>query len=324
MKNLSIFTLFLTIMLGLPAFPAWGQAQNARPAVPGTINYVEGQATIGSQELDSKSAGMVGLQNGQALATQAGKVEILLAPGVFFRVDQNSVVKMISADLANTEIELDRGRAMVEVTNISKNNNLRVDMNGASTQLIDKGLYDFDENQNQARVFKGKAEVHVGGQKVKLDGGHELMLDTSGKVKAKGFDTRNNEDAFFRWCALRSGYLSEASAEEAREYIGTGPGWYGAGWYGTGWYWDPWFGCYTFLPADGIFYSPFGWGFYSPIFIYHSPYFYGGNFGHPHAFGDFHGPYGHGFEPSGGFHGGGGFYGGGGFHGGGGGGGGRR
>ena len=50
------------------------------------------------------------------------------------------------------------------------------------------------------------------------------------------------------------------------------------------------------LPADGIFYSPFGWGFYSPIFIYHSPYFYGGNFGHPHAFGDFHGPYGHGLS----------------------------
>ena len=67
---------------------------------------------------------------------------------------------------------------------------------------------------------------------------------------------------------------------------------------------------------------PSGGDTYSPFAIYGSPYFYGGYYGHPHAFADVHGPYGHGFEPQGGFRGG--F--GGGFHGGGfrGGGGGRR
>ena len=65
------------------------------------------------------------------------------------------------------------------------------------------------------------------------------------------------------------------AVDEARVYIGPGPGWYGPGWYGAGWYWDPWFGVWTFLPADGIFYSPFGWGFYSPIFVYRSPFYFG-------------------------------------------------
>jgi hypothetical protein len=62
-------------------------------------------------------------------------------------------------------------------------------------------------------------------------------------------------------------------------------GWFGPAWIGTGWYWDPWFDCYTFLPTEGIFYSPFGWGFYSPFWAYHAGY-YGGVYGHYyHRFG---------------------------------------
>ena len=53
---------------------------------------------------------------------------------------------------------------------------------------------------------------------------------------------------------------AEADADTARLYVNGGPGWYGAGWY-----WDPWFSAYTFIPGAGIFYSPFGWGFYSPV-----------------------------------------------------------
>ena len=41
---------------------------------------------------------------------------------------------------------------------------------------------------------------------------------------------------------------------------------------------------YTFLPADGIFYSPFGWGFYSPIYVYRSPFFFYGYYGRPQYF----------------------------------------
>ena len=286
--------------------PARGQAQNSHPARPGSINYLEGQASIGGEVLGPSSVGSVELEKGQSVTTQAGKVEVLLTPGVFLRVAENSSVKMMSPDLANTEVEVDKGRAMVEALDIRKENNIRVDLNDVSTQLTKNGLYDFDADHQQIRVFKGTAEVHANGQNIKVTGEHELALNAGGKLKAQGFDTRTDEDDFFRWSALRSGYLAEATADEARVYIGPGPGWYGPGWYGTGWYWDPWFGVYTFLPADGIFYSPFGWGFYSPIVVYRSPFFYYGHLGQgPHRFGDFHEPYGHGFEPQGGFHGGG-------------------
>jgi hypothetical protein len=305
MKTFRVAAAGLVLAMNLSGV-VWGQTQNSHPARPGSVNYVEGLASIANETVSPNSVGSVELDKGQSLTTQAGKVEILLAPGVFLRVADNSTVKMISPDLANTVVELVKGRAMVEVLDIRKENNIEIDQNDVSTKLLKNGLYDFDADHEQIRVFKGAVQVHAKDQSMKLTGERELALNTSGKLKTQGFDTRQYEDDFFRWSALRSGYLSEAAVDQARVYIGPGPGWYGPGWYGAGWYWDPWFGVWTFLPADGIFYSPFGWGFYSPIFVYRSPFFFYGYYGHqPHHFGEFHYPYGHGFEPHGGFHGGG-------------------
>lgn len=286
--------------------PAWGQRQNSYMARPGSINYVEGQASIATETLNPDSVGSLELEKGQSITTQTGKVEILLTPGVFLRVSDNSAVRMVSPDLANIEVAVDKGRAMIEVLDIRKENNIRIDQNDAHTRVLQKGLYDFDAECGEVRVFKGAAEVKAKDEGVKVTGQHLVAVNTAGKLKAHGFNTRQYEDDFFRWSALRSGYLAEAGVDEARVYIGYGPGWYGPGWYGAGWYWDPWFGAYTFLPAEGIYYSPFGWGFYSPIVVYHSPFFYYDYWGHgPHPFNEFHEPYGHGFEPQGGFHGGG-------------------
>ena len=66
------------------------RAQNPHATQPGSINFVEGKAAIGTQALGLDSAGFVELGKGQALTTEAGKVEILLTPGVFLRVADNS------------------------------------------------------------------------------------------------------------------------------------------------------------------------------------------------------------------------------------------
>jgi len=301
--------LILTAALGFAAigpFGAWAHdAHEAQPARPGSINYVEGKASIDTQELGPNSAGTIELEKGQTLTTEAGKVEILLTPGVFLRVADNSSVRMVSPSLANTAVAVEKGRAAIEVLDIRNENDIRISLDDTSTKLLSKGLYDFDAAQDQIRVFKGKADVNIGDQRITLTSERELGVNASGKLKAQNFDTRKYEDEFFRWSALRSGYLSEASVDEARVYVGMGPGWYGPYWYGPGWYWDPNFFVYTFLPANGIFYSPFGWGFYSPIIVYRSPFFYWGSGPGPHRFEDFHYPYGHGFEPRGGFNGGG-------------------
>jgi len=264
--------------------PAW--CQKAGPPRPGSINYVEGQASIGASSLTPGATGTAVLEKDQILTTQSGKVEILLTPGVFLRVAENSSVKMASPDLANTKVELGKGRALVEVIQIRKENDIRMDQKGGSTELLQRGLYDFDADREHVRVFKGKAELYRGSEKVTLTDRREVALDIDAKLKSQSFEPRQFEDELYRWSGLRSGFLSEASVSAARGYIGPGPGWYGPGWCGVGWYWDPWFGVYTFVPAEGIFLGPFGWGFYSPIAVYHSPFLFYRGF--PHRFGEFH------------------------------------
>src|ERR1019366_10553647 len=91
--------------------PMWG----AVPPQPGTINYIEGQSSVGGHVLSENSVGSTKLLAGQSLSTQNGRAEILLTPGVFLRIAKNSTVDMISPDLANTILLLEKGRALVEV-----------------------------------------------------------------------------------------------------------------------------------------------------------------------------------------------------------------
>ncbi len=267
---------------------------NAHPPRPGSINYVEGQASIGANTVVPDAVGVLEVDRNQVLTTQAGKVEILLAPGIFLRLADNSSLTMVSPDLANVVVDLTKGRAIVEAIDFHKENSVQIRQNGAFTQIRKKGLYDFDAERGEVRVVKGSAEVTLMRSKVKLGKNHKTVI--GGELKSVSFERRQYEDEFYRWCGLRSGYVAEASVDAAASYLGTGPGWYGPGWTGFGWYWSPWWGVYTFLPPDGIYYGPFGWGFYSPIAVYRSPYiFYGHN---PHGFGNFHYPYGHGLPPT--------------------------
>ncbi|MGA7107053.1 MAG: FecR domain-containing protein [Terracidiphilus sp.] len=311
-KSITIALVSLGLTLGLPAF-----AEN--PARPGTVNYVEGAATLNGQPVTDSNVGTTDLNPGDEFSTQQGKAEILLTPGVFLRLDDNSTVKMISPDLTQTQIELEHGRAGIEVDEIHPENNLDIIDAGVTTRLLKTGYYEFNANQPTALVFDGKASVETGdGTYRDVKSHHELALVVApnsrplAKEKPADFNTDANKDELYNWNSLRSQYLAEANNQIAGDYAG-GPGFY------PGWYWDPYMLGYTYI-GFGPFYSPFGWGFY--------PFgwgggWYGGRYGgwygghgvyrggapiHGYAGGGFHGG---GFAGGGGFHGGGGFGGGG-------------
>ena len=148
LKTTTIF--FLAAILSAPALFADNTSANS--ALPGTLNYVEGQAFIGTRALDSKSIGSAEVKPGQSLTTKQGKAEVLLTPGVFLRVGNNSSVRMISPSLTDTEISVSEGHAMIEVAEIHPENDIRITLGGTTTRLLKTGLYDFDRN-DQLRVF---------------------------------------------------------------------------------------------------------------------------------------------------------------------------
>jgi uncharacterized membrane protein YgcG len=328
----------MVFLAAILSVPAWGtDTDSRRQALPGTLNYLEGQASMNDQPLDSKAVGNAELENGQVLETGKGKAEILLTPGVYLRIGDNSSVKMISSSLTNTELALDHGEAMLEVDQIYTENNIHIAQPGADTRVLKTGLYAFDASHDHdlVRVFEGKAIVTADDRNTTVKKDRELRLNQS-QLKAQGFhqDQVTGSDDLYRWSSLRSEYLSEANVDSAHLFYANawyGGGGWGPGWWGAGWYWDPWFDGFTFLPAAGFFYNPFGWGFYSPYMVWRAPYFgvhgyqhfdgtrpvaigrgfnnhavtsfHGGGINSDHGGGGFHG----GASSGGGFHGGGGF-----------------
>lgn len=303
----------MVALAALIALPAWGQnsaslapSQHPETATPGTLNYVEGQAKIGSQALDSQSVGKVQLQAGQTLSTGNGRAEVLLTPGVFLRIGQDTSVTMVSPSLTNTKVKVDTGEASAEVDEYHSENNLMVQVDDATAYLVHTGFYDFDPQQGLIRVLKGQAVVMRNDYHVRINPGQQVALfPQDAKLQPVKFDVSQyqKQNPLYSWSKLRSQYLAEANVNEAPYVYGWngwgsglyGPGWWGAGlgwgpgwgWYGPGWYWNPWFMSYTFIPGDGIYNSPFGWGFYSPRYVNRAPYAVEG--GHVRDFG-------HGFD----------------------------
>jgi hypothetical protein len=309
----------LLLSLATSLFVPSAFAQNTNNARPGTINYVEGQVTLNGQTLRSHSAGSAELAPGQTVTTQNGKVEVLLTPGVFLRLGGNSAVTMVSPDLTKTEVQVDRGRAEVEVDLLYKQNDLLVDQGPAQTKLLKNGLYEFDAAANTMRVFNGEAAVSPSQNATRgitVKDHHQLALNGD-RAKPQDFNAEltANSDPLYSWGKLRADYLGQANLNLAESYAGD-PGFY------PGWYWAPGLYSYTWLPYDGLFWSPFGYGFYSPWYLYgggliYPGYGFRGGFYRGGAIHAAPAPAVRGFA-GGGF--GGGFGGGGGFHGGGGGG----
>jgi len=274
---------------GVSAFAQSGMSGTS--VIPGTLNYVEGSVSLNGQPLTSQSIGKATVGQNQVLSTAQGKAEILLTPGVFLRLGDNSAVRMLLPNLTDTRLALLNGEATVEVTELFKENHLQIGVGGTMTRLVKRGLYEFNADHPQLAVYDGEASVLIGDRQIKVKQGHEAQL--TGTVKVAKFDRKTQQDPLYAWSNLRSEYDAQASAESAQAVYG---GW-GPYWYGPGWYWNPWWGAYGFLPGYGVLYSPFGWPFFSPAFAYYAPIY----FHHPIAGGAVAGKAFAGRVPSGGF-----------------------
>jgi hypothetical protein len=256
--------------------PAFGQ--DAHPAGPGTLNYVEGNASVDGRAVTPQSVGSVTLDAGGTVATANGKVEVLLTPGVFLRMGDDSTVQMISPKLTHTEVQVLRGRVQVEVNQLYPQNNLQIDGSNGQALLLKPGLYELNADNSTLRVFDGKAAAFRGNvsdgdaKAVVVKDGRQLNF--AGDVKPQKFD-KDTKDELYKWGSLRSQYLGNANESLAEQYAGN----YGAGpYYGNGWLWSSGLYGYTWLPGGGAYMSPFGYGFYSPYYLYGGGY-YGGGYG---------------------------------------------
>ncbi len=244
-------------------------------ARPGALNYVEGETSLNGKPLSEKNLRATFLNAGDTLATKIGRAEVLLTPGVFLRVGENTQIHMIAPSLTDTQLEVQRGEAIIEADGLLKDNHVAVIDHGASTTIEKNGLYRFSADTAPAvAVLEGKAEVFAGDKRLELGKGHEALL-ADANLKPGKFNTKQ-EDDLYAWSNVRSEYEAAASYQTANNVsvnsFGGGWGDYGfVGGIGPGWYWNSAFSGYGWMPASGAFYSPFGYGFYAPSVVGYAP-----------------------------------------------------
>lgn len=289
-------TLF-SLLAGVAILPLG--AQSVLSVHSGVVHYVEGDAFIGDTAVDLKFGQFPNIPEGRNFRTEAGRAEILLTPGSFLRLAENSEIRMVSTHLSDTRVELLKGEIAVESVDgnkdsasaMVKGNLISILYQGTTTSLLKPGLYQFTSDPARVRVYEGEATVKAGTDLLDLKKGKEAGLNSA--LLAEKFDPKVG-DELIRWSSRRSGYLAMANVNAASSmangsnYVGSGYG-LGTGYGMGGWSFNPLYGMYTFMPFSGIGYSPFGYSFCSPYAGYYSPYCYGSMFGYGYS------PYGYGY-----------------------------
>jgi hypothetical protein len=252
--------------------PGVALGQSVVSARSGAIHHIEGRVLVDNQPVQKKFGEFPNLAEGSLLRTELGRAEVLLTPGVLVRLGEASAMRMLATDLKDTRLELVAGTALVEAMEIFEDNAVTVMAGGAAIEIVDHGLYRITAEPPELRVYKGKARVTQNDETLVAKKGRSVALG-AGRLAASRFDTEET-DALYRWSARRSAYLAMANVSAAKTLLD-----WGVPWRTSGWYWNPYFGMLTFIPASGLFHSPFGYSFWSPsrvFYVYAPPQVQGG------------------------------------------------
>ncbi|HXI38682.1 MAG TPA: hypothetical protein VNH83_01830 [Bryobacteraceae bacterium] len=267
MKTLGHLALGVAVMAGALSFVA--SAQNVISAKSGLIHYAEGRVFLGDQLVESKFGTFPDIKENAQLRTEDGRAEVLLTPGVFLRIAENSSFRMVTNRLIDTRLEFLSGSILVEADELLKDNSVTIVYNDYAVQIEKKGIYRFDSDPAALRVYDGEVLAQINGKNQEIKEGQ--MLAMNGELKLAKFN-KEDVDALYKWSKRRSEYISMANVSAAKSVQDSG-----MGWYSSGWAFNPYFNMYTFIPGRGAFYNPFGYALWSPFAVYdflYAPGFY--------------------------------------------------
>lgn len=272
----------------------------------GLINLAEGTVELrGSGETSWNPVKIVKgesqeLQNGDVVRTgENGRLEILLSPGSFLRLNENSEFEMTDNSLDSMRLKILNGSAIIEATGVD---GVKPDINIETPQshvsVIKNGIYRvnvFDSGATDVFVRTGEARVDLNTtaqvDDVKIKGGKALLasnFSTDGVSQpnfAKNnlvtkFDKKKSEDEFDLWSKNRAESLVASNSRLTdlySSYMLTG--FFNNDWryssryapYGL-WFYDPLLNCYTFSPFYYGWRSPYGYSY--PVWYDYNTYYY--------------------------------------------------
>jgi hypothetical protein len=279
MKNLRLMFRTVGSVLLLSVLVPAGQAQNREKfgisAKAGGVNAVsgrvmvmrEGQAAQLLSSQDDLVAGDVVTTGGESQA------EVLLNPGSYLRIAENSEFVLVDNSLDNLVVKLVKGSAIIEATGgVDVDQRINVLANRQHLLIIRGGIYRFNVQPAAADLLVRKGRVLTGlNPSEMVKGGSRVTYTAGGPVAVKL--NKKDQDDFDLWSKQRAQTLARAnqkiSGRTVNGYLASMStfdlGF--SGWRSMGlWTYSPLSRCYTFMP--------FRWGWSSPYGNSYDNYYY--------------------------------------------------
>jgi FecR protein len=295
----AVFVAALVLSLSLGS-----RAQNREKFVisarAGGVNAVTGRATMhphGNSEWQLLTI-KEDLETGDVVRTDRdGRVEMLLNPGSYLRVGENSEFELVDGSLDNLEVSLRRGTAIVEVTG-AEDNELFIGITTphARMSIVRRGLYRVNVipgDTTELIVRKGRVMLEDSHTKVK--GGNKVVFNNgSFSVAQLSKADKNNGDGLEDWSKGRAQSLAHTNSQISSRTLDAFALSFRNDWSYSSvarragfWLYSSAARCYTFVPYYGGWDSPYGGGY--------SRSFFPGGVGYWHGRGVVVGPVGAGY-----------------------------
>lgn len=260
-------------------------------AKSGMVNYVEGKPTVSNLESSDprQVAPRQQLAKGEVLQTGADqRVEMLLNPGTYLRVAENSRVRVVATAFEDMRFSLEKGTAILESLSLRRKvHQLQILTPSGDLRVLKKGLYRFEvgtAGEVRVTVYRGKLRWIQDQTRVAvLKSGKAFNLNRSAKGRLHFSKVGEGPfDEIDRWSRKRAVALIAANAKIPSWMSRSALSRYGMRSAG-GWVYDPFSRMYTFIPFHYLLKSPYGlaYGNYCPTWRSYGPVYasrgYGGS-----------------------------------------------
>ena len=252
-------------------------------AKAGVVNYIEGRPQVSFGNESKMAAPRSQVKTGDSIKTGAqDRLEILLNPGSYLRLGFNSELHVVDTAFDSMKFELKSGSVIVESATFNRKVHALQLATPAGDVLFEKaGLYRLEVLPSTVNlaIHEGKAKWMKDGVEVAtLKSGKRFVLAVPAPGSEMQFAKldKKDTDELDHWSRRRAEFLVAANSRLSPWLMTSLSDRYGYNQRG-GWMFNPWFGCYTFVPFDGTFGSPYGYryGMFLPIRIYRSSPNYG-------------------------------------------------
>ncbi|CAN5387761.1 hypothetical protein BH10ACI1_BH10ACI1_13530 [soil metagenome] len=251
-------------------------------AKAGGVNLIEGKVSI--TRVNGKSGYLLKgdtVEIGEKVTPGAdGKAEILLNPGSYIRLAENSEFEFLTTSLDDLSLKITRGSAMLEVF-ADRDYSVSVNASGSQFQVIRSGIYRIDViNNGSARLEVWEGKATVGTLEVKSG---RVATVSNGQIAIAKFD-RGEKDTLETWSKTRARELTKINerleGKTLRNTLISGyrtNTWDMYNSFGL-WIYDASFAGYCFFPFGSGWSSPYGYGYgwnvwniRLPYYIYYQP-----------------------------------------------------